>query len=147
MFECRSTHLGTALLLAMMLAGCGEPPVPLPWAETLAEVVPSTPKAEVLQLLPPGRRAPGERVVHGYGADRYFTDGSWIEVLWLEPPGGSPGDADPRITLNPVIFRDEALDGWGWDHFDRRAAAWGIRAPELEELTRPSERSEGGTAV
>lgn len=147
MLEWRGVRIGTALLVGMVVAGCGEAPAPLPGDETLAEIVPGTSKVDVLRLLPLGGRAPGDRVSHGYRADRYFTDGSWIEVLWLEPLAGVPDDADPRITLNPVVFRDEALDGWGWDHFDRRAAQWGIRTPEQELPTGPADAPQGGTAV
>ena len=63
-----------------------------------------------------------------------------MEVLWLEPIGGVAAAAEVRESVNPVIFREGGLDGWGWDHFDERAEVWGIPSftpPEGEPLTVP----------
>ena len=72
-------------------------------------------------------------MLEGHRLDRYFVGGGWVEVLWLEPPEGVVMGADPRTSLNPVIFWYEGLDGWGWDHFDERAAEWEIRVPEASQ--------------
>jgi hypothetical protein len=54
-----------------------------------------------------------------------------------------------RQSVNPVIFLDGGLDGWGWEHFDERAALWGIPPFESDEEAGASESpglpSEGTT--
>ena len=119
------------LFVLAALGGCGDPP--LPGAEALEELSVRTARSEVLNALHQGPREPSDGVLEGHRLDRYFVDGGWAEVLWLEPPEGVEMGADPRTSLNPVIFWYEGLDGWGWDHFDERAAEWGLRVPEASQ--------------
>jgi hypothetical protein len=116
---------GVALLL-VGLAGCGETP-PLPGEEVLAEMEVGYGKQAVLNSIPEG---PGvdqaSNMEHGYRVDRYFTGGRSVEVLWLRPESGESLVELGRTQVNPVIFVDQALDGWGWSHFDQRQADWDI---------------------
>ncbi len=135
---------GTRCILALMvvsaLPACSSDP-PLPGATELEAISVRTLQSEVLRSLPSGPRGPGGNVVKGHRMDRMFVEGGWVEVLWLEAPESVEAGADPRLSLNPVIFRDEGLDGWGWDHFDERASQWGI--PEPEQTGAESESEQG----
>ena len=112
-----------SVLLIGALWGCGGPPLP---GEAELELLSSrTVQSEVLNALARGDRPVGEGVLNGHQLDRYFVDAGWVEVLWLEP-GGVVAAAEVRGSVNPVIFLEGGLDGWGWDHFDERAGAWGI---------------------
>lgn len=144
----RRTVATVALLIAA--TACGDPD--LPGTETLQAMPPGTPQAEVMEAMPRGPLSEGPTVANGYPSDSYFIDGGMVNVTWLLPRGGlAPGD-DPRRVANPVVFREGVLDGWGWEHFDARAAEWRLRAIEApEDPTRPAppaprELPEGGGA-
>ena len=131
----RSTALGFLAIPALLvLSACGE--APPPGEEALAEVEEGTPKAEVMALLPAGDlsglTAEGEEdasVAQGYRTQRYFTGGATVEVVWLHRSGTGGEAGEPRSELTPVVFRNDALDGWGWSHFDARATEWGLSGP------------------
>ncbi len=131
----RSTALAfLAIPTLFLLAACGESPPP--GEEALAEVEEGTPKAGVMELLPAGDLSglteggdPDPRVTHGYRTQRYFTGGATVEVVWLHHSGTGGEAEDPRTELTPVVFRNDALDGWGWAHFDARATDWGLSGP------------------
>ncbi len=104
----------------------------LPGSEALGALEAGAPRAEVLSVLPPGgiiasRVGDEALLANGYWRDQYFIEGRVVEVLWVhDPTRGFPAE-DWRTRLNPVIFVDERLDGWGWRYFDRRREEWGIR--------------------
>lgn len=131
----RSAGVGSAAVtLLLLLSGCGE--AAPPGQEALAAVEPGTPKAEVLALLPDGDLSglsgDGEadsRVTQGYRTQRYFTGGATVEVVWLHHSGTEGEAVDPRTELTPLLFRNDILDGWGWDHFEERSGEWGLSAP------------------
>jgi hypothetical protein len=134
-------RFGMAVLL-FTLAGCGE----LPGTELLGTLEVGTPKAEILALLPEGGIVPANemeapQLLQGYWHERYFVEGQTIEVLWLhDVENGYPED-EFRRNLNPVIFRDDLLDGWGWEHFDLRREEWLLveREPALEGVSIPTD--------
>ena len=131
------TGFGAILLLA--LTGCGESP-PLPGEEVLAEMEAGYGKQAVMNSLPEG---PGtdqaSNMEHGYRVDRYFTGGQSVEVLWLRPQSGGTLVELGRDEVNPVVFVDQTLDGWGWDHFDMRMDDWSLtdRTAPVEEVEAP----------
>lgn len=120
-----------ALLALVALPACADPPAP-PGQEALAEMETGWTRADVMDRLPEGDLAEDDapRVLEGYALERYFTDGANVEVVWLHRPGSGGEVTDARTDLNPVVFREGLLDGWGWEHFDRRAEEWGLRSPE-----------------
>jgi len=145
--------VGMMLLGGLLLAGC-EGAVVLPAEEILAEVEEGATRSEVLALLPDGGLEPdgpeqAATIVQGYHADRYFFDGIFVEVLWVhDVSAGYPRD-EFRSFLNPVIFRDQVLDGWGWSHFEMRSEEWGIAEREPQSAAAANMRVPGtspGTA-
>ena len=134
-----------ASLAAMLtlLSACSGPP--LPGSAELEQISVRTMQAEVISALPSGPREPGNGVLKGHRLERYFVGGGWVEVLWMESSSGVQMGADPRRSMNPVIFRDEILDGWGWDHFDLRSAEWGIQVPEIPGPEPEAQVDEGGS--
>ena len=122
--------LTTLLFLFVLLPACGDTTPPLPGSEALAEVEEGTPRDDVMALLPQGELDVEAQTLNGYRLNRYLTDGATVEVVWLHRQGSGGDFQEPRQDLTPVIFRDGALDGWGWDHFDERAEAWSLPVPE-----------------
>lgn len=133
--------LAGVVCLAFVLAGCGDGP--LPGSEVLEEVEPGTPQAEVLALLPAGPGVDeGQRMERGYKEDRFFTDGTNVHVVWMRDGSSDPLVDLPRSRVNPIVFRDGVLDGWGWDHFDDRAEGWG-----LPDRTQPEPEADADTGA
>lgn len=143
----RLVRIAAAAAGLTMTAACGGDRT-LPGAAVLGELEPGAPRSEVLEALPPGALAEGAAgpQASGYAVERYFVDGSAIEVVWVTDPAGEPEGANPRSSRNPVIFRDDVLDGWGWAHFDRRVADWGLRVPggAGDQPTPPPSRERDG---
>ncbi len=133
--------LPAALLLLLLAAGCGPQGPSLPGADALGPLEAGTPKSEVLNALPYGPLEVTEgdrRVSWGHRRSTYLHAGDAIEVLWVTAPEGAEPEAS-RSTVNPVIFRNDLLDGWGWDHFETRRAEFGLPAPFFERgETEPS---------
>ena len=130
----RSTFLRVAAGGALLwVAACDSTPAP-PASDILetfeSAAAPAT-RDEVIAALPPGGLTPtaevGEtQIQNGYLVDEYLISGEIVQVLWLHDPGeGLPTEAF-RERLNPLIFQSGLLDGSGWEHFDERAAEWGI---------------------
>ncbi len=133
-----------AALVAMVLGGCEAAPQ-LPAQEILEEMEAGAPRPDVLVALPVGPRVGDEnRMVVGYERDRYRVDGQGVEVLWVRRGAEGALHELDRNDVNPIIFRDDHLDGWGWTHFQSRAEAWGLRdrmqAPEIEAPQWPEEQ-------
>lgn len=128
-----SAHRPTpfVLAIAISLSACAEPPPPPPGQEILAEIEAGTPRADVMDRLPPGELAEGEtpRQLRGYRLERYFVEGATVEVVWLHRQGSGGEVEEPRTDLTPVIFREGVLEGYGWAHFDERAGAWSLASP------------------
>ena len=120
--------LAPAFLL--VVSACGDTTPALPGSEALAEVEEGTPRDEVMALLPQGELDVEAQTLNGYRLNRYLADGSTIEVVWLHRQGSGGEFQEPRQDMTPVVFRDGALDGWGWAHFDERAEAWSLPVPE-----------------
>ena len=120
----RSGALILVAFVALALGACGEDP-PLPGTDILAGMEAGYGKQAVLNSLPegPGVDTEGGQV-NGYRVDRYFLAGQSVEILWVREDGTEPLEALGRSQANPVIFVDQVLDGWGWDHFDERKEGW-----------------------
>lgn len=131
-------RLGTAFLaVGLVAAGCAE--TALPAAEHLEPFTEGATQEEVLAALPDGgilatSSIEEPQIVDGYWMDRYFIEGGYVEVLWVHDTASGYPSAEFRQNLNPVIFRDGILDGWGWEHFDARREEWSIseRRPMTE---------------
>lgn len=117
------------LLLLLSLSACGDRTPSPPGSEELAGLEPGADFEVVMSLLPPGD-AGDEGNAFGYRRIRYLIEGASVEVVWIHPQGSGGRFQDPRTDLNPLIFKDRALDGWGWSHFDRRSAEWGLQIPD-----------------
>ena len=125
-----SAGLAALLVLLFVLPACGDTSPALPGSEQLAEVEEGTPRDDVMALLPQGELDVEAQTLNGYRLNRYLADGSTIEVVWLHRQGSGGEFQEPREDMTPVVFRDGALDGWGWAHFDERAEAWSLPVPE-----------------
>jgi hypothetical protein len=126
-------------LLVLVAAGCGGDgaEATLPHQGILAQLGEGYTLDDVMAQLPEGELSQGDapRVVHGYRAGRYLAGGANIQVVWLHAQGTGGEFTDPRTELNPVIFRNDLIDGWGWEHFDMRAEEWGLPVPGEGEAT------------
>jgi hypothetical protein len=164
-----ATVLLTLPLGIALVAGCADTPPPPPAIEVLEGFAADAPRPEVLVALPVGPAVDDStRLVAGYLRDRYLMGGVGVEVIWVRRGGSEPLASLERHDVNPVIFRDDRLDGWGWEHFDRRAAEWELRdrlVPQVRPATEyapeagvdldtvqgrgqvPSEPSAGGDTV
>jgi hypothetical protein len=122
-----------AVAAVLLVSGCDSTPPPpaTDLLETFESAAAPATRDEVLAALPPGGLTPtpevGEaQLQNGYLLDQYLIGGETVEVLWIHEAGeGLPTEAF-RERLNPLIFRSGLLDGSGWEHFDQRAAEWGI---------------------
>jgi len=121
--------LPALLLLALVLAACGDRTPPVPGSEELAEVEEGAAMAEVMALLPQGD-LPENGTVQGYQRNRFLIDGANVEVVWVHAPGSGGTFDDPRLELNPLVFSGGTLDGWGWSHFDARSEEWSLPMPQ-----------------
>jgi hypothetical protein len=124
-----------AALLLVGTAGCGadEPEaISLPGDEVFVTMSGALPLDFVMEQLPDGGITSSgdlleEALVHGYLVDRYLVDGAKIDIVWIHDPAvGFPKTGDLRTQVNPIIFRNEQMDGRGWEHLDMRAAEWNI---------------------
>jgi hypothetical protein len=116
-------------LLLLSLSACVDRTPPLPGSEELTGLEPGADFEVVMALLPSGNGGE-EGNTPGYRRMRYLIEGASVEVVWIHAQGSGGRFLDPRTDLNPLIFKDRALDGWGWSHFDRRSAEWGLRIPD-----------------
>ena len=114
-------------LLAFLVVGCSSPPGPA--HDILKAFETDAFRADVLVALPvgPDLALGQDDQVIGHPRDLYLFEGAWIEVIWLREIAEVPVEVLDRRDVNPVIFREDRLDGWGWRHFDRRKAEWGIQ--------------------
>lgn len=124
--------VGSALLL-VGVSGCGEdPPPPLPGEEIFATMQGALPLDFVMEQFPDGGVVrPADMaessVIHGYWVDQYLVDGQIVDIVWIHDPAlGYPESGDLRTQVNPVIFRNQQMDGWGWEHLDQRTEEWDI---------------------
>jgi hypothetical protein len=130
----RPTPSLLSALPLLLAAACGPGEPSLPGSEALRALEPGTPKAEVLNALPYGPLEVTEgdrRVSWGHRRSMYLQAGESIEVLWVTAPEGPEPEAS-RSTVNPVMFRNDLLDGWGWEHFEARRAELGLPVPFFE---------------
>ena len=133
--------LGAGVLVAvLLLAGCGSGTQALPGEAELEGLAADPEKTTVLEALPFGPlEGEGRSLLWGYRRSTYLVDGNTVEVLWVGPAAGAAPDAPVRGTYNPVIFRNDRLDGWGWAHFDERREAWSLPDPDAPPPVRVPE--------
>lgn len=131
----RSALAMGVFLVVAALSGCGSDEVeriPLPGDDVLATMSGTLPLAFVMEHLPAGGIAPSAEIpetglVHGYLVDPYLHDGDRIQIVWLHDPAVEfPAVADFRTQVNPLVFVNDVLDGYGWEHLDTRTAEWSI---------------------
>ena len=76
----------------------------------------------------------GDTMPHIYREDVYLVDGKFYKIGFYTPTdrklvsdtvGGS--GAMPEDELTPLVFVNDTLTGWGWDHW--REVATGINVP------------------
>lgn len=129
----RKTKASAALCALLAIAGCdaGGDDTILPGVEILATIEAGATREVVLGALPDGELEASALVDptqldHGYVVDDYLIDGQRIAVLWVhDPSDGLPErEADPRTEVLPVVFVNDALDGFGWSHYDQRVSEW-----------------------
>jgi len=128
-----------ALVALIALAATAACSAPLPGEEILKTFEEGAFRPDVLVALPVGQDGSlGDQQVVGYRRDQYLIDGAFVEVVWIRPRGEAPFEALTRKEVNPVVFRDDRLDGWGWKHFDRRHKDWGLRDRLIPEPPAPT---------
>lgn len=75
----------------------------------------------------------GDTMPHIYREDVYLVDGKFYKIGFYTPTDrklGSDtvgGAALPDEELTPLVFVNDTLTGWGWDHW--REVATGINVP------------------
>lgn len=121
------------LLALGLLGGCGGDPEP--GADVLRQVEVGTLKGEVYRALGPGpvdsTRFAG-RSEYGYPQSRFLVDGETVEVIWIPQPGFTPGDSLDWRGATPVLFRNIAMVGWGWDQVEPMAEQLGLTLPQAQ---------------
>lgn len=132
---------GTLALVAMSACGGGDAP---PGAAALRAVAPGTLKGEVYRALGPGpvdsTRFRGT-VEYGYPLERFLVDGEVAEVFWIPPEGYRAGDSIDWGASTPVLFRNIALVGWGWDQVEPLAEEMGVVFPGMSAWAPPAARA------
>lgn len=125
-----------------LAAGCGGAD-PTPGAEALRSVEPGTLKGEVYRALGPGpvdsTRFRGT-VEYGYPLEQFLVSGEIAEVFWIPPEDYAPGDSLDWRAATPVLFRNIALQGWGWDQVEPLAEEMGLVFPGMSEWSPPAPR-------
>jgi hypothetical protein len=141
----RRPILLSLVMLAVAASACESTPAP-PAADVLAEFESGAARPDVLVALPVGpSTGDADRMVVGYERDRYMIAGQGVEVIWVRRATDAPLADMARADVTPVVFRDDQLDGWGWDHFDQRAAEWELRDRLVAEAgTRPDWAPDSG---
>jgi len=137
-----SGFLAVLVLTLLTAAACSssEPP---PGAHTLRSVEPGTLKGEVYRALGPGpvdsTRFQGT-VEYGYPLEQYLVSGEVAEVFWVPQDGYAPGDSIDWRASTPVLFRNIALLGWGWDEVEPLAEEMGLVFPGMSSWSPPAPR-------
>lgn len=118
-----------------------------PWSEVLlGATAPGTSQDSVFVLIPEGDREWSRRyaveggIVLGYPMQMSINSaaGGMIQTYWLNH-AQAPYTGDPRSDLNPIVFVEGALVGWGWSYFDEYAERLGLMTPvRAGELPAPS---------
>jgi hypothetical protein len=112
-----------------------------PWSEVLlGATAPGTSQDSVFVLIPEGSREWSRRyeveggVVLGYPMQMAINSaaGGMIQTYWLHD-AQAPYTGDPRSDLNPIVFVEGALVGWGWSYFDENAERLGLLLPVATE--------------
>lgn len=129
----RDTKAVMALLALLSVVGCDAGGNQgLPGEEILAVFEAGATRDDVVEALPDGELSSSPQVSenqidHGYVTDDYLIDGQRIVVLWVHDAGeGLPEGGDPRTAVLPVVFVNDVLDGFGWDHYDGRVVDWSL---------------------
>ncbi|MSR22588.1 MAG: hypothetical protein EXR92_03440 [Gemmatimonadetes bacterium] len=146
-----------ALAFALVVLSVASCTPDLPGSAALSKLEIGAFRANVMDLLPPGGMvAPPDRspflVLDGYWRDQYLIEGKSVEVVWVHDPAQGFPSGDLRIGVNPVVFVDDRLDGWGWEYFDGRREEWKLMdrpsgaSPPDEGAEQPSEERTGSPA-
>jgi hypothetical protein len=134
--------LAALALTVGFAAACGSSDA-APGADALRSVEPGTLKGEVYRALGPGpvdsTRFRGT-VEYGYPLEQFLVSGEIAEVFWIPPEEYAPGDSLDWRASTPVLFRNIALVGWGWDEVEPLAEEMGIIFPGMSTWAPPAPR-------
>lgn len=109
--------IGAAALLSI-LAACGGDL----GEEKLKTIPPGANREAVLSTMGAGplvatQEFDRRRVVNGFRAMKFITQGRTIEVLWYREQPGSLEDVITQKTETPVVIEADTLVGWGWKFY------------------------------
>jgi hypothetical protein len=110
-----------ALLASLLLgvAACGD--------ATLKKLSVNITRDSALKLLS-ADAAPGDSVPHVYRENQYLVDGKFYKIAFYTPTDRkemsdtASGTPIAEGELTPLVFVNDTLTGWGWDHWKEVAA-------------------------
>lgn len=80
--------------------------------------------------------APGDSLPHIYREAQYLVDGRMYRVAYYTPTDRKEvtdtvarGEALEERRLTPLVFVNDTLTGWGWDHWEEVAATINVTVP------------------
>jgi len=133
----------TGAIVVTAMAACGGSDS-APGAAALRSVEPGTLKGEVYRALGPGpvdsTRFRGT-VEYGYPLQQFLVAGEVAEVFWIPPEEYAPGDSIDWRASTPVLFRNIALMGWGWDEVEPLGEEMGVVFPGMSSWEPPAPRA------
>ena len=72
---------------------------------------------------------------HIYREDQYLVDGKFYKIAFYTPTDrklasdSASGATLPDEELTPLVFVNDTLKGWGWDHWGEVATAINVPVP------------------
>ena len=72
----------------------------------------------------------GDSLPHVYDVAKYLVNGQSYEVFYYTKTEEKAGaDSVPPNRLTPIVLQNDAVSGWGWEHWDSVAKTINLPVP------------------